>query len=93
MLFCGPCAMWVGGVMYVVRRMLAFVGPSQYFVEGSSIDLPFLRVDCEFNRPFFLATVFRSAAAFNGNLSRWDVATVTSMPSSKSIRIVENDLT
>ena len=41
----------------------------------------------------FLATVFRSTNAFNGDLNQWDVAKVTTMAASKSIRIVENDLT
>ncbi len=53
----------------------------------------FLRVDCECNRPSCLATVFGSAYSFNGDLNQWDVAKVTDMNSSKSIRIVENDLT
>ncbi len=42
---------------------------------------------------FFLVTVYEYAAAFNGDLSRWDVAKVTNMAESKSICIVENDLT
>jgi surface protein len=74
----------------VVRRMLSFVGLSQYFDQGSSFRLLFLRVDCECNRPFFLVTAFNSASAFNGELSRWDVAKVTTMSSSKSICISEN---
>ncbi len=43
----------------------------------------------------FLATVFYGAEAFNGDLNQWDVAKVTSFnwEWSKSIRIVENDLT
>jgi surface protein len=72
--------------------MLAFVGLSQYFDQGSSFRLLFLRVDCECNRPSFLATVFQNSA-FNGDLSRWDVAKVTTFSRSKSICIVENDLT
>ena len=40
----------------------------------------------------FLATVFHTANAFNGDLNQWDVAKVTTMAASKSIRIVENDL-
>jgi hypothetical protein len=52
-----------------------------------------LRVDCECNRPSFLAKVFQDASAFNGDLNQWDVAKVTLMESSKSIRIVANDLT
>ncbi len=63
------------------------------FDQGSSFRLLFLRVDCECNLPSFLATVFREASAFNGDLNQWDVATVTDMGGSKSIRIVENDLT
>ena len=41
----------------------------------------------------FLATVFGYASAFNGDLNQWDVAKVSTMNSSKSIRILENDLT
>ena len=55
--------------------------------------LLFLRVDCECNRPSFLATVFEIASAFNGDLKQWNVATVTDMAYSKLIRIVENDFT
>ena len=61
--------------------------------QGSSFRLLFMRVDCECNRPSFLATVFYQASAFDGDLSQWDVAKVTDMSASKSIRIVENDLT
>ncbi len=61
--------------------------------ESGFFRLLFLRVDCECNRPSFLATVFAYTSAFNGNLNQWDVATVTTMSSSKSIRIQENDLT
>ncbi len=71
--------------------MFAFFGQVEYFDQGSSFCVLFLRV-CESNRPSFLATVFRFASAFNGDLSQWDVATVTSMSRSKSIRIVEEDL-
>ncbi len=55
--------------------------------------LLFLRVDCECNRPSFLAAVFRSVSAFNSDLNQWDVAKVTTMQSSKPIRISKNDLT
>jgi surface protein len=55
--------------------------------------LHFLRVDCSCDRPSFLATVFQGAAAFNGNINQWDVAKVTTMNISKSMRIAENDLT
>ncbi len=34
------------------------------------------------------ASVFWGASAFNGDLNQWDVAKVTDMSSSKSIRIV-----
>ncbi len=72
--------------------MCAFFGLSQYSDPGF-FRLLFLRVDCECNRPSFLATVFQSANAFNGDLNQWDVAKVTTMADSKSIRMVENDLT
>ncbi len=55
--------------------------------------LVFLRVYCEYNRPSFLVTVFNSASVFNRDLNVWDVATVTTMYSSKSIRIFRSDLT
>ncbi len=70
--------------------MLAYVGLFEYFHHGSSFRLLFLCVDCECNRPSFLAAAFGSAIAFNGDLSRWDVAKVTTMKESKSIRIVKN---
>jgi surface protein len=73
--------------------MFAFVGLLQYSDQDSSFRLLFLRVDCECNRPSFLATVFSSAYVFNGDLSQWDVATVTDMSESKSICTEENDLT
>jgi hypothetical protein len=72
--------------------MFAFVGRLQYFDQGSYFRLLFLRVDCEFDRPSFLATVFSDAYAFNGDLNQWDVAKVADMSGSKSLRIVENDL-
>ncbi len=50
----------------------------------------FLRVDCEHNRPSFLATVFQSASAFNGDVNQWNVANVNNMQNSKSILIVED---
>ncbi len=37
--------------------------------------------------------MFWNANAFNGDLSQWDVANVIGMDSSKSICIMENDLT
>ncbi len=72
--------------------MCAFFELLKYFDQGS-FRLLFLRVDCECNRPSFLSSVFYRAAAFNGDLNQWDVGKVTDMNSSKSIRIVENDLT
>jgi surface protein len=74
--------------------MFAFFGLSQYFDQGSSVFcLLFLCVDCECHRPSFLVAVFEEAFAFNGDLNEWDVAKVTDMSYSKSIRILENDLT
>ena len=40
-----------------------------------------------------VVTVFEHASAFNRDINLWDVAKVTTMESSKSIRIVKNDLT
>ncbi len=79
--------------MHVVRRMFAFVGLSQYYDQGSSFSLLFLRVDCECNRPSFLAIVFAHADVFNGKVDQWNVAKVTNMRYSKLICIVENNLT
>ena len=73
--------------------MFAFFGLFEYFDQGCSYCFLFMRVDCECNRPSFLGTVFADSYDFNGDLSRWDVANVTSMSESKSIRVVENDLT
>ncbi len=53
----------------------------------------FLWFPCEIFRCSPSATVFYSASAFNGDLSVWDVAKVTTMYQSKSIRILYNDLT
>jgi hypothetical protein len=47
-------------------------------------------VEC--NRSSFLATVFYQASAFNGALNQWDVAKVTTMLLSKSVRIMEKAL-
>ncbi len=51
------------------------------------------RAYCECNPPSMLATVFYMAEAFKGDLNQWNVAKVTDMSSSKSIRIVANNLT
>ena len=72
--------------------MCACFGLSQYSDPGF-FRLLFLRVACECNGPSFLATVFAGALEFNEDLNQWDVAKVTTMQTSKSIRIVENDLT
>ncbi len=72
--------------------MFAVLGLFEYFDQGSSFRLLFLCVDCECNRPSFLATVFAGASAFNGDLSQWDVASVTNMINSESMLIFENDL-
>jgi surface protein len=79
------------GLSWGSWNMLDFVGLSQYYDQVSSFCLLLFRVDCQCNRPCFLATVFHSAYAFNGDVSRWDVAKVTNMGISKSIYIVENE--
>ncbi len=82
----------VVGVMYVyiLKNVCLFwavwVFWSRFFC------LLFLRVDCECNWPFH-ATAFKSASAFNGDLNQWDVGEVATMLASKSIRMLENDLT
>ncbi len=73
--------------------MFVFFGLFEYFDQGSSFCLLFLRFDCECNRPSFLVVVFQEASTFDGDLSQWDVANVIDMSLSKSICIVENDLT
>jgi surface protein len=73
--------------------MFVFFRLFEYFGQGSSFRLLFLRVDRECNRSSILATVFYKATVFNVDLNQWDVAEVTDMSASKSIRIVENDLT
>jgi hypothetical protein len=55
--------------------------------------LPFFGLSQYFDQPSFLATVFDSASAFNGDISLWDVAAVADMSHSKLIRILENGLT
>jgi hypothetical protein len=76
-----------------LKRMFAFFVLFEYFDKGSSFCLLFLCVDRECNRPSFLVKVFQNAIAFNGDLSQWDIASVSDMNGSKSILIVENDLT
>jgi hypothetical protein len=72
------------------EECLPSLGLSQYD-QGSSFCLLFLRVDCEYNRPSFLTTVFALASTFNGNLKQWDVTKVGAMQMSKSKRMVENN--
>ncbi len=75
--------------------MFAFFGLFEYFDRGSSVFF-----SCALNVNviglFFIATVFiclGEDSDFNGDLNLWDVAKVTDMFASKSISIVENDLT
>jgi hypothetical protein len=79
--------------MNVIRRMVVFFGLFDYFDQGSSFGLLSLRVECECNRSSFLATVFHSASAFNGNVNQWNVANVNTMGLSESICIMGNGLT
>jgi surface protein len=79
--------------IYVEECCLPSVGCWSILIRVLPSAFVFLRVDCECNRPSFLATVFAGASAFDGDLSQWDVASVTDMNASKSTRIVENDLT
>ncbi len=74
-------------------RMFCLLGAVTVFWSEFFRPLFFLRVDCEWNQPSFLAIVFNGAIAFNGDLNQWDVAKVTTMAASKSIRIVEDDFT
>ena len=76
------------------KNVLPSLGCHRMLIRGFFLPPSFLlRVDCACNRISFLATVFDGASAFNGDLNQWDVGNVTDMTSSKSIRIVENDLT
>ncbi len=78
--------------LYLIWRMFCILWAVTVFW-SEFFRLLFLRVDCECNRHSFLATVIYGASAFNGDLNQWDVANVASMLYSKSIRILENDLT
>ena len=73
--------------------MFAFFVVFEYFDQGCVS--PFFSCGCRVNviGLLFLATVFYSASIFNGDVNQWDVAKVTDMNSSKSIRMLENDLT
>ncbi len=77
-----------GDVCMYSEECSAFFGLFEYFDQGSSFRLLFLRVDCECYRSSRRAKVFQGASVFDGDLSEWDVATVTEMYESKSIRIV-----
>ena len=79
--------------IYVEECCLPSVGCWSILIRVLPSAFVFLRVDCECNRPSFLATVFDAASAFNGDLSQWNVAKVTTMLQSKSIQIEEKDLT
>ena len=79
--------------IYVEECCLPSVGCWSILIRVLPSAFVFLRVDCECNRPSFLATVFWGASAFDGDLSQWDVASVTDMTGSKSTLIVENDFT
>ncbi len=72
---------WVGAIAVGCEWSL----PSLSFLDHSILSgvLP----------PSFLATVFLSASAFNGDLNKWDVSKVTTIYSSKSIRVCKNGLT
>ncbi len=73
------------------------MGGSSAFTEvifwSGFFHLLFLRIDCGCNGPSCLVTVFQSAYAFNGELNQWDVSKVSGFSDSKSMRMVENDLT
>ena len=84
---------WSDVCIYLEECCLPSLGCWNILVRVLPSAFVFLRVDCECNRPSFLATVFAGASAFDGDLSQWDVASVTDMNASKSTRIVENDLT
>ncbi len=73
-------------------RTFAFFGLFGYFDRISSAFLS-CAFDCECIRPSVVATVFDWAEAFNGDLNKWDVAKVSDMRRSKSIRVVESALT
>jgi surface protein len=68
--------------------MFAFFGLSQYF-KGSSVFFS-CTLTVHVIGLLFLATVFCYTSTFNRDLSKWDVAKVTTMYASKSI--LENDL-
>ncbi len=73
------------GMVYVIEECLPSLGCHSIWI--GVLPSSFLRVDCECNRPSFLATVFDRCFAFNGDLNQWDVAKVTTMQISKSVHI------
>ncbi len=81
---------WVGRVMYVIWRNFRLLWAVTVLWSGFFC-LLYLRVDCECKWPSFLATVFRDSY-FNGDLSQWNVAKVTTMEYSKSQLMFEDDV-
>jgi hypothetical protein len=79
----GGCSLGGFGLWRDVCNILAFFVWPQYFDQGSSFRLLFLRVDCERNQSTFLAIVFNQATTFNRDLNQWDVAKVATMSYSK----------
>ncbi len=73
--------------------MFALFGLFEYFDQGCVSPFFSCALSCECNRPFFLATAFNNAMTFNGDLNQWDVSNVTDMSASKSVCILEDDLT
>jgi surface protein len=74
------------------EECFAFIGLFKYFDKGSSAFFSCaLTVNVIGLLSSFHATVFYGASAFNGDLNQWDVAEVTIMSGSKSIRILEKD--
>ncbi len=78
------------GKRYVIWRVFAFFRLSTLFWI-SDLSSAFFSCALTLNVIglfFFFATVFDSSSAFNGDLNQWDVAKVTTMVLSKSIRIM-----
>jgi surface protein len=71
--------------------VFAFFGLSVF--DHGSFAFASCSVNCECNRCSFLVTVFEYAYAFNDDISKWNVAKVTDMSHSKSIRTLKFDLT
>jgi surface protein len=73
--------------------MFSFFGLSQYFDMGSSAFYFCHSILNAIGHFLWKHAGFLKASAFNGDLNKWNVANVTIMQGSKSIRIVENGLT